>query len=294
MQGSRMETAVQGLMRLLDVLRPTDLCGVSTFSTQVQTLHRVMQRSKVDAAKDAAHVRANTARGGATAFYDAVVEGIESLKQAKDYLRSRQDRQCMPEFEHVCITDGGDNSSRASFAEVAALVARPGLHDYQFVVIGVGIDDSTAAALARLCSPAHAHFHREADATALARRLSSLTESYRIKLSQTRADGSRSTITKTTDSKAQFAAIQGAALQVLAGQVQQLALGGGGGGGGRRALPYAGGGGGGGGGAAVTCKFDRQCTRGAACTRTHSMAICFHDGSCHHKARGQCKFRHTR
>ena len=53
MQGSRMETAVHGLSSLLVVLRPTDLCGVSTFSTEVQNLHRVMQRSKVDAGKDA-------------------------------------------------------------------------------------------------------------------------------------------------------------------------------------------------------------------------------------------------
>lgn len=178
MQGSRMETAVHGLSSLLDVLRPTDLCGVSTFSTEVQNLHRVMQRSKVDAGKDAVNVRANTARGGATAFYDAVIKGIEGLKQAKDYLRSRQDRQCMPEFEHVVITDGGDNSSRASLAEVAALVAKPGLRDYQFVVIGVGIDDATASTLMQLCRPVHAHFHREPDADALSRRLASLTESY--------------------------------------------------------------------------------------------------------------------
>lgn len=285
MHGDRIQAAVTGVQDLYDVLRPSDLFGCTTFDSSVKNLHRLMPKTNVNIGKDIQHVLANCASGGSTAFYDATLEGIDRLHAAFN----------VDDFEHIVITDGGDNSSSASFASVAAKVASPGLGNYQFVVIGVGLDSSTASRLTRLCRPAHCHLHLEPDTSGLSRRLRSLVDSFRIKLSTT-ANGR--TQVRTTDYKSRGAALAagGAAMQMLTAAAQQLAIGGGGGasgsGGGGRAIAYGGGGGGGGGKSSVHCRDNGSCTRGDTCRFKHSKPVCKFDRTCKH--RGTCTFRHTR
>lgn len=287
MHGDRIQAAVTGVQDLYDVLRSSDLFGCTTFDSSVKNLHRLMPKTNVNIGKDIQHVLANCASGGSTAFYDATLEGIDRLHAAFN----------VDDFEHIVITDGGDNSSSASFASVAAKVASPGLGNYQFVVIGVGLDSSTASRLTRLCQPAHCHLHLEPDTSGLSRRLRSLVDSFRIKLSTT-ANGR--TQVRTTDYKSRGAALAagGAAMQMLTAAAQQLAIGGGGAsgsGGGGRAIAYGGGGGGRGGGggkSSVHCRDNGSCTRGDTCRFKHSKPVCKFDRTCKH--RGTCTFRHTR
>ena len=212
----RIETAVAGLKELASVLRATDLFGVSTFSREVKDLHRVMERSRVDVDKDVAHVLANCARGSCTSFYDAVVAGVRKLNDAKEYLRTKRDGKRMPEWEHVMITDGEDNDSTATFEQACAMVRKPGLPNYHFVVIGVGLSDGAAAKLAKMCTPSHCHFHREADAAALSRRLETLKKGYLLRLQVTSGGVTRSK-TVTTSNAAKAAALQKSLLDTMMG-----------------------------------------------------------------------------
>lgn len=284
MRGGRIDAAVAGFQDLYDVLRPTDLIGCTTFDSTVKNLHRLMPKSNVNISKDIQHVLANCASGGSTAFYDAVLEGIDRLHVAFN----------VDQFEHIVITDGGDNSSSASFETVAAKVAHSGLRNYQFVVIGVGLDSSTASRLATMCRPAHCHLYLEPDTSALSRRLRSLADSFRIKLSLTTANGK--TRTRTTDYRSKSAALSagGAAMQMLTTAAQQLSLGGGGarGGGSTRALTASRTSGGGGGKRSTFCRDNGDCTRGD-CHFKHSKPVCKFDQSCKYQDT-TCKFRHTR
>jgi hypothetical protein len=283
----RIETAVAGLKELASVLRATDLFGVSTFSREVKNLHRVMERSRVDVDKDVAHVLANCAKGSCTSFYDAVVAGVDKLNDAKAYLRTKRDGKRMPEWEHVMITDGEDNDSTATFEQACAAVRKPGLSNYQFVVIGVGLSDHTAAKLAEMCTPAHCHFHREADAAALSRRLEELRQGYLLRLQVTSGGVTRSK-TVTTSDAAEADALQ---LKFLDGMKQlsqsQHSLGG-------RPKPKAltASAHGHGHGSTKKCHWDRKCTN-TKCTFKHSTGICHKDRACTKHPLGQCVYRHS-
>ena len=296
MDGERIRIAVRGLTELSDVLRPSDLFGVSTFSREVKTLHRVMEKSKVNIAKDVQHVLANV--GGCTAFYDAVVAGIGKLNDAREYLRSKHDGKRMPEWEHVMITDGQDNVSTATFEQACAAVRKPGFANYQFVVIGVGLSDQAAARLAEMCAPAHCHFHREADASALSRRLEELRKGYLLRL-QVTSDGVTRTKTVTTADAAEADALQ---LTFLDGMMQlsqsQQSLGGG-----PKPRPkpkpkaltasaHGHHGHGHGNGPTKKCHWDRKCTN-TKCTFKHSTGKCHKDRACTKHPLGQCIFRHS-
>ena len=198
--------------------------GCATFDTTVKNLHKVMERGKVSIETDCKHVMVNCARGRLTAFYDAVVDGVERLKGAERYLRGRKDGQRMPEWEHVVITDGGGNSSAASLEEVAALVAKPGLRDYQFVVIGVGLSESVARNLAQICRPAHCHFHREPDAAALSKRLCAMADGYKLRMTRQDRGGPAEVVEVGMKSAKDAAEALAAAGQAL---VRQLRPGGG-------------------------------------------------------------------
>lgn len=285
----RIETAVAGLIELASVLRATDLFGVSTFSREVTNLHRVMERSRVDVAKDVKHVLANCAKGSCTSFYDAVVAGVGKLNGAKEYLRTKRDGKRMPEWEHVMITDGEDNNSTATFEQACAAVRKPGLSNYQFVVIGVGLSNRAAARLAEMCMPAHCHFHREADASALSRRLEELRKGYHLRLQVTSGGVTRSK-TVTTSDPAKAAALQSTFLDGITQLSQsQYSLGGG-----KPKLKAltASAHGHGHGSSTKKCHRDRKCTN-TKCTFKHSTGMCHKDRACTKHPLGQCVYRHS-
>jgi hypothetical protein len=324
----RIETAVTGLAALFAVLRPSDLFGCSTFSKGVTSLHKIMESKKVAVAKDVEHVLANCRdRGSVTAFYDAVVAGVDKLHAAKSYLASKGTTNVR--WEHVIITDGEDNDSAHSFEDAMAKVARPGLGHYTCVVIGVGLSDGAAAKLEQLCTPAHCHFYREADTAALSRRMEELSESYKVQLQATTADGRTTTQTHIVSSKSKAKEIQMEALKGLARSVDQMVISGsgrpraigagagagagvgargvsaggarGGGGSGARGMSAGGHGGGargmsaggrGGGVGAAKCHWDHDCTN-AKCAYKHSKAMCGFDTKCTKHPLGTCRFRHT-
>jgi hypothetical protein len=120
----------------------------------VKKLHHPIAFAQVDTERDFSTLLA--ANGGSTAIYDAIKQGVMDLRTTHR-LQTKQ-RNCVPVYEHLIITDGSDNSSSCCLEEVAALVAAPGLPNYHLIVIAVGISERAAEAMKTLCKPQHAQF----------------------------------------------------------------------------------------------------------------------------------------
>ena len=230
MAGSRTESAISGLGKIVGMMEPDDLYGLFTFATETKNLHHPMPRSKVDWQKDQANIRRNG--GGMTALYDAIMAGVVEMKET----RTRRSGQPMV-FEHLVITDGGDNSSRTSLEQVREQVAKPGLKDYHLVLIAVGIgSSSTKANMRSICANGHSSFIEVDDVNALERVLAE--QAVRIKLvldvnnrgrkSRTTAETSPSGIGRAVrylDRAAGGSAIVGAGMGALQGSFSRLMLG---------------------------------------------------------------------
>ena len=161
MSGSRTNAAIEGLEQIAtDALKDDDLFGLLTFDTTVKNLHHCMPRGKVAFEKDAQNIRNNA--GGCTALWDAIIHGVGELKdtQQRQHRLPKKARADRLLFEQLVITDGMDNSSSATFKQAADKIARPGLADFHFVLVGVAVDENTAQVMKELCAPRHARFIR--------------------------------------------------------------------------------------------------------------------------------------
>ena len=176
MKGSRTDAAIKGLGTIVGIMHDEDLFGAFTFSSKPRKLHHPMPRKKVNWMKDIRMIVENN--GGLTAIYDAIADGLAEMKAlAKRY----PDEDLV--FEHLVVTDGGDNSSRMHTAEsVMALVADPGLRNYNLVVIAIDCNTFAAADMRRICSSRNATYIEAADATKLQRLLAKQAERIRIVL----------------------------------------------------------------------------------------------------------------
>lgn len=157
MWGDRCRRALDGLSLFhSDVLHDDDYLGVLTFDSSVNILHAPMKVGKID--KDADRRKIAKAGGGCTAIYDSIKVCVDNLKDKfSDVKYAHINKDAL--FQLVLVTDGGDNSSRTSLSDAAALVARPGIPNFHLVVVGIGMGSSTAATLRdTLCAPHHAQY----------------------------------------------------------------------------------------------------------------------------------------
>jgi Mg-chelatase subunit ChlD len=251
MAGAPINVAIKGARAIHAIMRSSDKFGLAVFGDSSKVLHHPMPAAEVDWSRDERTIRDTV--GGRTALYDAVVEGVAELKDC-----SRRSRGSDQLYEMLLITDGSDNSSAASLADAVGAVAKPGLGNFNLVLIGVGIDCVTAADMRTLCQPRHAKFIRVDNIHELAAKLTDVANRVKIHLHQTSPRGCSQASANVRRSKAP-AAIQAALGQTellgrhaaalmggrtLGGGASYLATGGRGGGGG-------GGNGGGGGGVAA-------------------------------------------
>ena len=173
MRGRRIEAACEGLAEIVqDVVRDDDLYACAGFHTAVEQLHALMLKRNADLDRDLRNLRKVCDRGGSTALYDAVREGLEGLKAAVRDERTTKARSNLVLYQ-VIITDGGNNSGGTTLEHLKLLVAKPGLHDYHLIVIGVGELEGrdTHRALAELCAPTHATFQLAPDCAALRKKM---------------------------------------------------------------------------------------------------------------------------
>ena len=155
-----------------------DSYALCAFSDGVTTLHRAMGRSSVDMARDMAGIEA--AMGGRTALWDGIQSAIVSVQayQKEGLARGR------PSYEVVIITDGQDNSSTTSFEQVCALAAKPGIPDFNLIVVAVG-SDVNQGALKALCEPKHCHFYHATDVEAFKKTLARVAEQVKMRMTIT-------------------------------------------------------------------------------------------------------------
>ena len=199
MSGGRALAAADGLSGIFRMMQPTDLFGLSTFDTNSRNLHRPMRKDTVDWQKDHEHIRANASSGGRTALYDAIGDGVKQCQE----MRGRRNVGHDTVFFHLVITDGQDNASSSfSLADAMREVAHPELRNYNFVLIAVGMTDATTRALCEMCAPEHATFLRAADVSELKAQLDRCQKDMlKMTLAVQRADGRRSVVTASADSR---------------------------------------------------------------------------------------------
>ena len=176
MEGSRTRAAVEGLGRIFDDMAADDMYGLATFGSSVRRIHHPMVKSRVDWSKDAKHIVANG--GGCTALWDGIVAGIQELRDYTDYAKATK-RGKKVAYQLV-LTDGEDNSSSATLEQAAEMVAKPGLPDFHFVVIGIGVEASTRRTLEGLCKPRHAQYIHVNDVAELTAAMRAQAERIRV------------------------------------------------------------------------------------------------------------------
>jgi hypothetical protein len=183
MHGETAEAAAQGLEAIVSVLRPTDLYGCSVFDSSVTRLHHPMPRRKVKLEKDLAAMR--KADGGSTALYDAIAHSIQALKETARHYREggkRGKEKGDVVYELLVVTDGADNASAMELSELSQLVHKPGLPNFNLVLLGVGISGGAAADMRQLCKARHAHFYQCSGVSELKQQLQRARESIRLQL----------------------------------------------------------------------------------------------------------------
>jgi Mg-chelatase subunit ChlD len=185
MSGAPSDAALAAVKELFtDVLYPSDLFSCFTFASNVRTLHKPMRVDKVKWETDEQHIRDNS--GGLTALWDGIARAVGSCKERAKQERELVESKELQGAEHklvtevVVITDGHDNSSKTSFEEVKQLIAKPGLPDFNLIVIGLGDVDQDK--LKELCQPRHARFLHGHDLDKFCRRLSEAVNMIKLRL----------------------------------------------------------------------------------------------------------------
>jgi hypothetical protein len=235
MRGSRSRNATNALVGeggvVRTLLRPTDLFGCCTFSTEVRKLHHPIELSKIDLGKDAEHIAGNTSRGGGTAIFDAIAQGISDMRKTLQILRKQGGGEKQPLcLEHLVITDGADNKSSISFKEICELVAKPGLPHYRLLIIGAGMTSGARKKkMELLCASAHCTFvPSTADLSQLDSLLGKFREQVRVRMQLLVQDCGESTLTQWEwegkESSASAAASQLLSQTSLLGQLGALRL----------------------------------------------------------------------
>ena len=137
------------------VLKKKDYISVISFTNNVRVLADSLQVDQVDFRNLVAQI--SVASGG-TALYDAILKGIEV---ARSFSRSKKDVVT----ELVAFTDGQDQHSSTALIDVKSKVAKPGVANFNMIVLVVGT--SGIPAMQAICSePQHAHLISEDDCNA--------------------------------------------------------------------------------------------------------------------------------
>lgn len=143
MHGERIEAAKSGLKAVIGAIRDTDCYGLCTFDGKVRTQHKPMARKYCKVDRDMKSLdRAMEDQGGCTALFDAVKESKKHLFGSfKYFIGKEENKDKRVILQHMVITDGSDNSSKANFEDLKRELANPGMPNYNFLLIGVGISD---------------------------------------------------------------------------------------------------------------------------------------------------------
>ncbi|EDQ85843.1 uncharacterized protein MONBRDRAFT_38683 [Monosiga brevicollis MX1] len=166
MMGPKMTHAREGTLSLYANLHPGDTVELITFSSMVATaIPRVLKDDSTDD-RFAAAVQRMCARGS-TAFYDAILKGLESLSRA-DALRGNDQKAKADQAERtvstkrvlVVVTDGEDTASHRALSDAVHALAQPYLDNFMFVVMGINLMHQGLEAANALCQYTHCKMYK--------------------------------------------------------------------------------------------------------------------------------------
>jgi uncharacterized protein YegL len=178
MRGEPIKAAMATLADLYrTVMDDEDRFACCTFGSSVRKLHAAMPKRRVDLDQDLAHIEDN--KGGATALWDGVAWAITAASMEYSNMK-KAGIDDPPVIEVVIITDGKDNSSERRFAEIHELTKRPGVPNFNLIVVGLGSVDTDA--LNKLCEPKNCHFKHARDIPQFKRVLADVVDSIRLRL----------------------------------------------------------------------------------------------------------------
>lgn len=151
MRGDKATAAADGLLQVKKtVLTDRDFMSLYTFSedTTSQFQHKKSKTVKDQAVNNL--IKQATEKGTETALYDAVALAIKDIPKDVKY---RDQIKFV-----VVLTDGQDNKSRTTFEECKTLITKPGLANFYFILIGVGLLSNTKETMKSMCEARHAHY----------------------------------------------------------------------------------------------------------------------------------------
>ena len=132
MRGSPAVAACDGMQAVRNALmQDNDLCCLSVFDTTVKSIWKYKMARNLNWSLVKHDICRHAAKGGNTSLYDAIKSAIIQLQQT---VRNNQ------VYELVVLTDGADNSSTTKLEEVAELVKKPGVPNFNFVLMGIGLN----------------------------------------------------------------------------------------------------------------------------------------------------------
>ena len=154
---------------------------------------------------------------GGTALWDGVQSAIEGVQAyQKEMLGSNKKTGhdfVGPVYEVVIITDGKDSCSSASFEDVCTLAAKPGIPDFNLVIVAVGSVNQTA--FKKLCEPRHCHFFHATDMEEFQKTLARAVEQIKMRMTIT---------APTSQTKMQFTGQAHEAMSTLKNWTEQLQM----------------------------------------------------------------------
>ena len=135
------------MLGTVEKLSNTAKASVFHFDENVRNVINKMPIKNIWRSRLKSQASEDASRGGRTAFYDAVMEGLKGLKA---YHTSNN----IPDMHYflLAFTDGCDNVSKHSLSDVQKALAHPGLPNFHFFIISAGLDCNDRTNMDRIVS----------------------------------------------------------------------------------------------------------------------------------------------
>jgi len=149
-QNNKLEAAKETYRDLIELMRPEDQISFSVFAEDVTVGHGYLDKRRVDVDRALALC---TAEGGSTALFGSTLKTLKCIP-----LDTPAYRDVIARFM-IVITDGEDNASNGNMLEeLKQKVKKPGIGNFNFYLIGVGIIEEYASVLESICNCRHANY----------------------------------------------------------------------------------------------------------------------------------------
>jgi len=131
---NKMQSSIDGLTRICQKLSQGDEVGLLKFGDKVEVVSQIRPYTNAIYTD----IDSLTADGW-TALYDAIAKGIQTLRE-----RSKISLECTHQNILLISTDGEENHSKTSFADVMAMLKNPGIPNFRIMLAIAGDEGENA------------------------------------------------------------------------------------------------------------------------------------------------------